>query len=163
MAPKRGARTQNYRGEIIFVVLFAKMVLLAMVSSQGIKEPECSTPESVRKGEGKEMQQSISLMQKLRNLKHFIKISLDLTKTILFRRWTPYNFSSTLLKKKGKLSHSKCIPRKQHIWHISCVPSAHQEQQGTIPLAKVSHKPFISSWLCISCHCHQDPVHPTTT
>lgn len=54
MAPreraKRGTRTHSYRREIL--VLFAKMVLLAMVGSQGITEPECTTLESVRSGGG---------------------------------------------------------------------------------------------------------------
>lgn len=86
MAPKRGARTHRYRGGHYFVVLFAKMVLLAMDGSQSIKEPECTTLESAREGEGKDIQQNISLMQKLRNMKPFIKISLDLTKTVLFSR-----------------------------------------------------------------------------
>lgn len=39
---KRGTRTQNIQGTILSVALFAKMMLLARVGSQGIKNQSAS-------------------------------------------------------------------------------------------------------------------------
>lgn len=95
---KRGTTT-HLQGGILFVVLSAKMVLLAMV---GIKEPGCTTLESVRKKARKDMQEIISLMLKLRNLKHFIKIHFDLTKNNTVQQMNSIQFLKGSSKKEGR-------------------------------------------------------------